>query len=129
MQELCERLPQRDELSEPLPVELGAARRRITEPAAQPGQVSKTFSTVPSCEELAKPSLDVGREHRQVFDILPIRWTHSAPTSKPSLIFVHNRRDTKGMNAGYCPNSPGTPCTTRGRAMTPANHSSGETGE
>ncbi len=122
VEELCERLAQRDVLIEALSAELGAARVRIAELEARLGQTSKNSSKPPSSDGLAKPAPkslrrrggrkpggqdghpgstlapvttpdevvvhepdccrgcgddlggapEVGREHRQVFDIPPI---------------------------------------------------------
>jgi transposase len=122
VEELCERLAQRDGLIEALSAELGAARVRIAELEARLGQSSRNSSKPPSSDGLAKPAPkslrrrgarkpggrdghpgstlapvalpdeviahepgccrgceddlsgapEVGREHRQVFDIPPI---------------------------------------------------------
>ncbi|MCA1674122.1 MAG: DUF6444 domain-containing protein, partial [Actinobacteria bacterium] len=122
VEELCERLAQRDVLIEALSAELGAARVRIAELEARLGQSSRNSSKPPSSDGLAKPAPkslrrrggrkpggqdghpgstlapvavpdeiiahepgccrgcgdglggapEVGREHRQVFDIPPI---------------------------------------------------------
>jgi transposase len=122
VEELLERLAQRDELIESLSAELGHARVRIAELEARLGQTSKNSSKPPSSDGLAKPAPkslrrrggrkpggqdghpgatlapvavpdeviahepdccrgcghdlsgapEVGREHRQVFDIPPI---------------------------------------------------------
>ncbi len=122
VEELCERLAQRDVLIEALSAELGAARVRIAELEARLGQTSKNSSKPPSSDGLAKPAPkslrrrgarkpggqdghpgstlapvetpdevithepvccrgcgddlggapEVGRDHRQVFDIPPI---------------------------------------------------------
>ena len=123
VEELCERLAQRDELIAALSAELGAARVRIAELEARLGQTSKNSSKPPSSDGLDKPApkslrrrgvrkpggqdghrgstlapvatpdevitqepvccrgcgdglggaAEVGREHRQVFDIPPMR--------------------------------------------------------
>ena len=56
VEELCERLAQRDVLIEALSAELGAARVRIAELEARLGQTSKNSSKPPSSDGLAKPA-------------------------------------------------------------------------
>ncbi len=68
--ELCERLAQRDELTESLSAELGTARVRIAELAARLGQITRNCCR--SCGNDLSGTLEVGRAHRQAFDIPPI---------------------------------------------------------
>lgn len=56
VEELLERLVQRDELIEALSAELGHARVRIAELEARLGQSSKNSSKPPSSDGLAKPA-------------------------------------------------------------------------
>jgi len=53
-----------------------------------------------------------------------LHWLHSASTSMFSLITCHRRRGREAMNtAGILPTSVVSPCTMRGRPMTPTRSS------
>jgi hypothetical protein len=59
VEELCERLAQRDGLIDALRVELGAARVRIAELEARLGQSSRNSSRPPSSDGLAVEASDL----------------------------------------------------------------------